>query len=266
MGSGASGNGGGSGGVASASTGKSNGSGGEGPSGGSGSGAGTGSSGAAGGAESSGDDSSGAGEGSSVFSRRFRRKNETIRGVKTKAALRFRNLRGLAGDPRRVLIGADSVVPTMTSGPSVRLRELGLVLPAAPKPAGAYSPVVVEGDRAWVSGQIAFRDGAPIHPGRVDLEVGVPEAKEAAQVATLQALSALASSLGSIDRIGRVLRTTVYVASIPSFTRQHEVANAATELLIALFGEAGRPARVSVGVASLPLNGSVEVALEVKTV
>jgi enamine deaminase RidA (YjgF/YER057c/UK114 family) len=74
-------------------------------------------------------------------------------------------------------------------------------------------------------------------------------------------LSAVGALVGSLDRVRQVLRVGVYVASEPTFTRQHEVANGATELLIALFGERGRPSRVSMGVPSLPLNLPVEVEL-----
>jgi enamine deaminase RidA (YjgF/YER057c/UK114 family) len=120
---------------------------------------------------------------------------------------------------------------------------------------------VVEENRAWVSGQIATREGRILSPGRVDREVSLATAREAARVATLQGLSALQEALGSIDRVSRVLRVGIYVASSPGFHRQHEVGNGATELLIQVFEEAGRPARVSMGVPSLPLDAPVEVEL-----
>ncbi|MGI0150899.1 MAG: RidA family protein [Thermoplasmata archaeon] len=149
----------------------------------------------------------------------------------------------------------------MPSNPSGALRDLGLELPSPPKPAGSYLPAVREGDLAWVSGQGPFRDGKVLHPGRVESAVSVPQAQEAARIATLQGLSALSELLGSIDRIRRLVRVGVFVASDPGFVRQHEVANGATELLITIFGEAGRPTRVSVGVPALPLDFPVEVEL-----
>jgi enamine deaminase RidA (YjgF/YER057c/UK114 family) len=145
--------------------------------------------------------------------------------------------------------------------PSERLAELGISLPPPPKPAGTYSSVVVDGSTAWVSGQIVLQDGAILHPGLVDRDVSLDAAKDLARRAALQALSALASSLGSIDRIRRILRVGVYVASTPTFTRHHEVGNGATEVLTLIFGEAGRPARASMGVAALPLNAPVEVEM-----
>ncbi len=142
---------------------------------------------------------------------------------------------------------------------SERLRTLGIDLPPPPKPAGAYAPVVVHGGFAWVAGQIATEGGKVVSPGRVDAEVSVEVAKGLARRATLQALSALAATLGTLDRVERFLRVAVYVATSPGFDRPHEVANGSTELLIELFGDAGRPARIAVGMASLPLNAAVEV-------
>jgi len=153
----------------------------------------------------------------------------------------------------------------MLPTPSERLRSLGLELPPPPKPAGAYSPVTVHDHLAWVSGQIVTEAGVVVHPGLVDRDVSVDAARDLARRATLQALSALQASLGSIDRIHRFLRVVVYVATSPGFYRPHEVANGATELLVDLFGEESRPARVTVGVASLPLNAPVEAEFHLAT-
>ncbi|MGA8710955.1 MAG: RidA family protein [Thermoplasmata archaeon] len=153
----------------------------------------------------------------------------------------------------------------MTPTPSERLRELGLVLPSPPKPAGTYTPVARDGPRAWVSGQIVTEAGSVLHPGLVDRDVSVDVARELARRATLQALSALAAELGSIDHVQGFLRVAVFVASSPGFGRQHEVANGATDLLVQIFGDAGRPARAAVGVAGLPLNAPVEVEFLART-
>ncbi len=154
----------------------------------------------------------------------------------------------------------------MSDRPSERLRALGLALPAPPSAKGTYSPVVLEGNRAWVSGQIVTEAGTVVRPGLVDRDVSVDVARDLARRASLQALSLLADRLGSIDRIERFLRVTVYVASSSGFGRQHEVANGATDVLVEVFGEAGRPARAAVGVAGLPLNAPVEVDFLVLTV
>lgn len=122
--------------------------------------------------------------------------------------------------------------------------------------------MVIE-NQAWVSGQIVLQEGAILHPGLVDRDVSPDIAKGVARQAALQAVSALQAALGSIDRVRRIVRVTVYVASVPTFGRQHEVANGATELLTEIWGEAGRPARAAIGVAALPLNAPVEVDMVV---
>ncbi len=151
----------------------------------------------------------------------------------------------------------------MPPSPSERLRELGVELPPPPRPAGTYVPVVVHDGLAWVSGQVVTEGGQTVRPGLVDRDVAPEVAHEVARRAALQALSALAATLGSVDRVRRIVRVGVYVASSTGFSRQHEVANGATELLVAVFGENGRPARTAVGVAALPLNAPVEVDLVV---
>jgi enamine deaminase RidA (YjgF/YER057c/UK114 family) len=153
----------------------------------------------------------------------------------------------------------------MAASPSQRLRDLGIELPPPPTPAGAYAPVVALDGMAWVSGQIVTEGGKVVHPGLVDRDVSPEVAKDLARRATLQGLSAIQASLGSIDRVRRWLRVAVYVAASPGFERPHEVANGATELLIQLYGEEGRPARLAIGVASLPLNAAVEVEFLVAT-
>ncbi len=144
---------------------------------------------------------------------------------------------------------------------TAKLTELGLALPPAPAPKGAYVPVVVHGDLAWVSGMLPLGPGGLIATGKVDAEVALPTAREAARTAALNGLSALVTALKGPDRILRVVRVGVFVASSPSFTAQPDVANGASELLLGLFGEAGRHARAAVGVASLPLNSPVEVEI-----
>jgi len=153
----------------------------------------------------------------------------------------------------------------VADAPSDRLLRLGVTLPPPPKPAGTYAPVVRSGALAWVSGQIATDAGAVVRPGSVDRDLSVEAAQEVARRATLQALSALGAALGSIDRIRRVVRVGVFVAVAPGFHREHEVANGATQLLVDLFGEDGRPTRSTIGVAGLPLGAPVEVELLVET-
>ncbi|MCI4334523.1 MAG: RidA family protein [Thermoplasmata archaeon] len=149
----------------------------------------------------------------------------------------------------------------MAESPSAALRRLGFELPPAPQPKGSYAPAVRAGPQVYISGQGPMRGGVTIYPGHVDANVSIAQAQEGARLAVLQGLAAAAQLLGSIDQIRRVVRVVVYVASSPGFNRQHEVGNGATECLLAIFGEAGRPARVSVGVPSLPLDFPVEVEM-----
>jgi len=147
---------------------------------------------------------------------------------------------------------------------SERLAELGLSLPAVPIPVAAYLPATRFDDLVFTSGQLPTVDGALIATGRVGAEVSPEEAYACARTAALNALAAVADHTGDLDVITRVIKVVVYVASAPGFTSQPQVANGASELLAAVFGEAGRHARSAVGVTSLPLNAPVEVELVVE--
>ncbi len=153
----------------------------------------------------------------------------------------------------------------MAASPGQRLGELGITLPPPPEPVGSYRPALRLGSLIWVAGQIPVREGHVIAPGSVDRDVSLEAAQDAAKRATLQALSAAAREAGSVDAIRRVVRLAVFVAVSPGFHREHEVANGASDLLLAIWGEEGRPVRTTVGVAGLPRNGSVEVELLVET-
>ena len=142
-----------------------------------------------------------------------------------------------------------------------RLHALGLELPEPAKPVATYVPVRVSGGLAFVSGQVAFRDGAILHPGHVGAEVSLEQGKEAARTSALQLLSLLRAELGSLDRVKGIVQLQVFVSSAPGFTDQPKVANGASDLLVELMGEAGKHTRYAVGVPELPLGAPVEVAL-----
>ena len=142
-----------------------------------------------------------------------------------------------------------------------RLEELGLELPPAPEPVASYVPVVRSGQLAFVAGQIAMVDGQLLHPGRLGAQVTIEMGQASAARAALQTLSALRRELGSFDRLARILQLTVYVAADPEFVEHPTVANGASDTLADVLGEEGRHARAAVGVASLPLGASVEVAM-----
>ena len=139
-----------------------------------------------------------------------------------------------------------------------RLVELGIELPQAAAPVAAYVPVIVAGGLAHVSGQLPFVDGALV-TGRLGEDLSLEEGIGAARACALMILAQLKEALGSLARVERIVRLGVFVSSAASFTDQAKVANGASELMAAVFGEAGRHARSAVGVPVLPLGAAVEV-------
>lgn len=141
-----------------------------------------------------------------------------------------------------------------------RLTAAGHTLPAPAAPVGAYVPAVRSGNVVFTSGQIPVRSGEVMASGAVGGGVSEETARECAVQCVLNALAA-ASTVCDLDAVTRVVKLTGYVASAPGFHAQPHVIDAASELLVDAFGEAGRHAREAVGVAGLPLGVPVEVAL-----
>ena len=139
-----------------------------------------------------------------------------------------------------------------------KLAELGLTLPAAAAPVAAYVPVVIAGGLAYVSGQVSFVDGVLVK-GRLGDDVSLEQGIAAAQGCGLMILAQLKAALGSLDRVKRVVKLGAFVNCTADFTDQPKVANGASELMVAVFGEAGKHARAAVGAPSLPLGVAVEV-------
>jgi len=148
--------------------------------------------------------------------------------------------------------------------PSRNLKKLGLDLPAAPQPVGAYVPAVRSGNVVYTAGQIPMKDGRLLATGKVPTDVSLADAQAAARQAALNALSAVCELTGSIDAVRRVIRLNVFVNSAAGFTDQAQVANGASELLSAVFGEAGQHTRCALGAAELPLDAPVELDLIVE--
>jgi enamine deaminase RidA (YjgF/YER057c/UK114 family) len=142
-----------------------------------------------------------------------------------------------------------------------QLRELGIELPAAPRPVASYVPSVEAGSLLFISGQLPFRDGALLHVGKVPAQVSVEAAQEAARQCVFNALAVARDHLTTLDRVARVVRLSGYVASSPDFYQHPAVINGASDLLEAIFGASGKHSRIAVGVASLPLNAPVELDL-----
>jgi enamine deaminase RidA (YjgF/YER057c/UK114 family) len=141
-----------------------------------------------------------------------------------------------------------------------KLAELGIVLPAAMTPVFQYVPVTVHERMAFVSGQLP-RQGESLVAGKLGADVDLEQGREAARLCILHALACLNQALGSLDRVERILKVTGFVASAPGFNLQPKVIDAASDLLVQVFGDAGRHARSAVGVAELPRNAAVEIEL-----
>jgi enamine deaminase RidA (YjgF/YER057c/UK114 family) len=146
-----------------------------------------------------------------------------------------------------------------------RLAELGIRLPEAPTPFGAYVPAVRTGNLLFLSGMLATADHMATVVGTVGKDLDVAAGRVAAVTAALNALALTKKQLGSLDRVSRVVRLGVYIAATPGFTEHPKVADAASELLRDVFGETAVSSRLVFGVASLPLGSPVEleVILEV---
>jgi len=139
-----------------------------------------------------------------------------------------------------------------------RLAALGLRLPSAPLPAANYIPARRHGALLFVSGQLPFVDGKLPHTGRLGAEVDVVTARNLCQLAALNALAVANAEVGSLARVS-VVNLMIFVASTARFYEQHLVGDGASDLFIAVLGDAGQHARTTVATPTLPLNSPVEV-------
>ena len=145
-----------------------------------------------------------------------------------------------------------------------KLKSLNIILPNAPKPAGSYIPVVISNNIAYVSGQIPVKDGKVVFSGKVPTQQSIEEAGKAAKLCAINALAQLKASLGNLDKINKIIRVSGFVNSTPEFDQQPTVINSASDLLFNIFGEKGKHTRIAVGVASLPLESTVELDMIVE--
>ena len=147
-----------------------------------------------------------------------------------------------------------------------KLKALNLELPMAPKPVANYVPVVRAGDLLFLSGVLPSRDGQLILTGKLGQGITIEQGMEAAKVAALNALAIVRSEVGSLDKVKRIVKMVGHIASAPGFTDQPQVLNGASDLLVAIFGEAGKHARVAVGAAELPRQAPLEIELIVQVI
>jgi enamine deaminase RidA (YjgF/YER057c/UK114 family) len=157
------------------------------------------------------------------------------------------------------LSAAPAVEKPMSHEIDTRLAAQGITLPVPASPAANYVPFVIDGGLLTISGQLPIENGAVAITGRLGDGVTLEEGQRAARLCAINILAQAQAALGDLGRIRRCVRLGGFVASTPDFTDQHLVVNGASDLIVAILGDAGKHARAAVGVASLPRNGAVEV-------
>lgn len=142
-----------------------------------------------------------------------------------------------------------------------KLKDLHLELPTPPRPLATYVPAIQAGVFLFLSGVLPMRDGQLAFSGKLGRDLTAEQGMEAARLALLNALAIARQELGTLDRIKRVVKVVGYVASAEGFVQQPQVLNGASDLLVEIFGEAGRHVRVAVGAAELPRGAPVEIEI-----
>jgi enamine deaminase RidA (YjgF/YER057c/UK114 family) len=144
--------------------------------------------------------------------------------------------------------------------PEERLQELGLEIPEPPPAVGNYVGAVRVGNILFVSGHGPFKDGEPTFIGKLGRDLDVEEGQQSAQLVMLNMLASIKAEIGELDRVARVVKLLCLVNSDPEFGDQPKVANGASDLLVAIFGEdRGKHARSAIGMGALPFGISVEI-------
>lgn len=147
----------------------------------------------------------------------------------------------------------------MTGKYEQRLRELGIGLPEAAAPAANYIPASRAGSLLFVSGQLPTEGGKDLYAGKLGVEISVEDGQKAARICAINVLAQVKAALGDLDRVVSCVRLGGFVNAAPGFADHPRVINGASDLMVEVFGEAGRHARAAVGCASLPRNLAVEV-------
>jgi enamine deaminase RidA (YjgF/YER057c/UK114 family) len=148
----------------------------------------------------------------------------------------------------------------MTGKIEARLKELDIALPTPASPVASYAPYVVTGNLVFVSGQVTVAPDGLKYVGIVGQELSVEDGKAAARLCAINVLAQMKAACGGdLDRVKRCIKVGAFVNAVAGFTQHPEVANGASDLFLAVFGDAGRHARAAVGAGSLPRNVAVEV-------
>ena len=141
-----------------------------------------------------------------------------------------------------------------------RLAELNIKLPQPPAPVASYVPYVVSGKLVFISGQVTMAEGGLKYVGALGGEISLDEGKAAARLCAINVLAQLrAAAGGDLDSVKRCVRLGVFVNAVRGYSQHPEVANGASDLIVEVFGDAGRHSRAAVGAGSLPRNVAVEV-------
>ncbi len=140
-----------------------------------------------------------------------------------------------------------------------KLSGLGLSLPKPSKALGAYVPCLISGNLLFLSGIIPAKDGKPL-TGKFGKDLSLEDAKEIGRIVVLTMLANIQESIGNLDKIKRVVKIEGFINSTPDFTDQPKVLNEVSNLLVEIFGEAGKHSRIAIGVNALPLGASLEVS------
>ncbi len=147
----------------------------------------------------------------------------------------------------------------MTDTPESRLLALGFTLPVAAAPAANYVPFVISGWQLHIAGQIPYAADGSLLKGRLGDGLDVAAGVAAAERCAIGLMAQMKAALGDLAMVRRIVKLNVFVSSAPGFTDQPEVANGASDLMVKVFGDAGRHARAAVGVAALPRGVAVEI-------
>jgi len=142
-----------------------------------------------------------------------------------------------------------------------KLQELGYDLPAPPAAVGNYVPVLRTGNLVVTSGQLPFIGKEIVFTGKLGAELHEQQGIDAARICVVNALAQIKACIGDLQKVSRIVRVEGYVHSAPGFQHQPQVLNGASELLVELFGDAGRHTRVALGVSELPLDAAVQLAI-----
>ena len=140
-----------------------------------------------------------------------------------------------------------------------RIKDLGIELPKPPAPVASYVPTVQTGNLLFVSGQIPLDKDGIKYTGTVGNGLSLEEGKAAAKLCAINVLAQVQAAIGDLERVKRVVKVVVFVKAVSGFQQHPEVANGASDLFVAVFGDAGKHTRSAVGAGSLPRNVSVEV-------